>query len=78
MAYIINPNIKDEREKRVNQIFEFIKDKQFYCAVAYAKVCKHREDEYNNINNTKIIQKMIILINYILYLLMLLMILRMI
>ena len=49
--YIINPNI--DKEKRVNQIFEFIKDKQFYCAVAYAKVCKLREDEWNRVNNTK-------------------------
>lgn len=51
MAYIINPNI--DKEKRVNQIFEFIKDKQFYCAVAYAKVCKRREDEWNKVKYIK-------------------------
>ena len=49
--YIINPNI--DKEKRLKQIFEFIQDKQFYCAVAYAKVCKLREDEWNKVNNTK-------------------------
>ena len=51
MAKIINPNI--DRIDREDKIFEFIKDEQFYCAVAYAKVCKFREDEYNKINNTK-------------------------
>ena len=50
MAKIINPN--DNRVDREDKIFEFIKDKQFYCAVAYAKVCKLREDEYNKVNNT--------------------------
>lgn len=49
--YIINPNI--DKEKRLKQIFEFIKDQQFYCAVAYAKVCKLREDEWNKAKNTK-------------------------
>ena len=48
---IINPNI--DKENRLNQIFEFIKDRQFYCAVAYAKVCKRREEAYNKLNNTK-------------------------
>ena len=50
MVKIINP--KDDRSNRVDKIFDFIKDRQFYCAVAYAKVCKFREDEYNKVNNT--------------------------
>ena len=51
MIKIINP--KDDKNDRVDKIFEFIKDKQFYCALAYAKVSKLREDEYNKVNNTK-------------------------
>ena len=47
---IINP--KDDKSERVSKLFEFVKDGQFYCAVAYAKVCKLREDEYNKVNNT--------------------------
>jgi len=50
MIKIKNP--KDDKRERISKIFEFIKDRQFYCAVAYAKVCKFREDEYNKVNNT--------------------------